>query len=94
MFAQSQHIQAVFRGGQDYTQDRQSNLVMYKSILYDAAFEGMKGSCREVEAGTTKGAREMLLVKAQPSCSRRFQHVRDASTMGQPPRTTSKGRLS
>ena len=52
-------------------------------------FEGMKGCDRAMEAQhyvagleSLKRAQERLLVKVQPSCSRRPQHFGDASTMG------------
>lgn len=57
-------------------------------------FEGMKGSwgaavaCHCVaELEPLKRAQVRLLIKVQPSYSKRSQHFRDTSTMGQLPRT-------
>lgn len=50
---------------------------------------GLKGSCKEAWHGTRKIAYERLVVKVQPRCGRRPQHVGDASTTGESPRTAA-----
>jgi hypothetical protein len=59
-------------------------------------FEGMKGSWRRVEAWqcvtgpeNLKRAQKKILMKEQPSCSRRLQYFEDVSNMGCPPRTAA-----
>ena len=56
-----------------------------KAIGEDAASvavdsPGLKGHAKKLKLGIMKGAYETLLVK--PTCSRRSQHIGNASTMG------------
>ena len=48
-----------------------------------------RGHAKKLRLNTTKKVYERLLVKVQPSCSRKSQRIWDASTMGWLPRTVA-----
>lgn len=44
---------------------------------------GLKGSWKKLRLYTMKRVQERVPVKAQPSCSRKSQHFREANALGQ-----------